>query len=230
MLETAYYRRDYKGEVINDSHRSQRILVKPKNLFHRDGGKAIVLGNGRSRLNNDLEIMLKSNKTRHIIGYKVVYACNGAAWDSDADYYVINNRVLMGHLDKRLWNQLFVPWDMFIDYDGTNMIPLVGPMDAGSIAAFLACFDGNNEVFLFGFDRQELPNDNNNCYAGKPCYDPANTTVDSSSWDLNLYGVMKAYPDVKFYRVGSGRSPKNLVDLHNFKDVSYKESVFLGDF
>lgn len=226
MTLIAAYREDYRGEVISDS--KHRYLIRPKDVFHRNGGKAVVLGNGTSRQNDMLVTMLNANRSRPLNGYKIVYACNGAAQDLDADHFVVNNRKLMGHISSDLWHQLFVPWDMYLDYPDTNMIPLINGMDAGSIATYLACFDGNTEIFLFGFDRQTVGN--NNCYAGRPCYDDADTSIDSSLWDDNLLSIMQAYKDVKFYRVGAGRSPASWLALHNFYDIRYKDAVFLGDF
>lgn len=223
MLETAYYRRDYTGEVIakNDRH----FLVKPRNIFYRQNntGKAIVVGNGITRNNETFETLLKSNRNRPLLGYKIVYACNGAAWDLPADYYVINNRLLMAHLhDTEQWRKFFMPWDLFLDYDTTNMIPVVSSMDAGSMAAFLACFDGNDEIFLFGFD-----GNTDNIYEGKPGYGIA---ADVSEWESNLASVMRAFPNHRFYRVGSGKTPAAWQKLPNFQETNYKEAIFLGDF
>jgi len=159
------------------------------------------------------------------LGYKIVYACNGAAWDLEADYYVINNRILMAHLhDTKQWEKFFMPWDLFLDYRTTNMMPILSNLDAGSMAVFLACFDGNDEIFMFGFDGGT----GDNVYAGKPGYETPVT--DSSEWEANLATVMKAFPEHKFYRVGSGRTPAAWQKLSNFQETNYKVAVFLGDF
>lgn len=231
MIEEPFYRQDYIGEVVTDTRAepAKRVFVKPRDIFHRDKGTAIVVGNGISRLNPTFDLMMRVNKKKDLPVYKIVYACNGAAWDVDADYYVVNNRVLMGHIrDKQLHSQFFVPWDMFLDYTTCNMIPLVQGLDAGSTAAFLAAFDGHDKVFLFGFEGQG--SNYSNVYEGKPCYAEKNSAADANQWHENLRSVMKAFKNVEFYRVGAGATPAIWRDVPNFQDCNYAESVKLGDF
>lgn len=236
-LTIPLYRKDYQGEVITDGRQTPPVkyLVKPRKLFYREPAKiptrAMVIGNGTSRLENStFDLFFRTNAKRAIQGYKITYACNGAAWDMNVDNYIVTNRILMGHIrDQKLWSQFFVPSDMYIDYKIPNMIPYVSGLDAGSYAAFLAAFDGHTEVWMFGFDRQ-TGDTNNNVYAGKPCYDDTNTKINSDSWDINLANICKTYSEVKFYRVGSNNTPAVLAACENFKDVNYNAAVKLGDF
>lgn len=234
MLDTDFYRRDYEGELLHDGRAdvAKQVLVKSKNLFFRENGKgkAIVIGNGISRINPQFDVMILGNKNRPIYGYKPIYACNGAIWDIKADYYVINNRVLLSQFKSiSSWDKIFLPWDIFLDYKMANLIPLVSGVDAGTAAAFLACFDGNDEIFLFGFDGY---NSDDNCYKGRLGYDvnvikKSNIAVE---WESNLHKLMRAYSNTKFYRVGSGRTPRTWMSRSNFQEISYKDAVFLGDF
>lgn len=235
MLAESIYRRDYVGELITDPRQDppQNIMIKPRHVFRRENnkGRAMVIGNGLSRQHPTFELMMKTNSKRPIPGYKIVYACNGAVWDINADYYVINNRVLMGQFhDKRLWAQFFLPWDMFLEYRSAHMIPMISgqKLDAGSYAAFMACFDGNDDIFLFGFDGQKETVAN--IYSGKPGYEEANTLTDANTWQENLATVMRAYPSHNFYRVGNSKTPDAWRDLPNFREVSYNDAVRLGDF
>lgn len=234
MLLEPLYRKDYTGELITDGRKSppQKILVKPKKLFYRENsvGRAIVIGNGISRRNTNFNILMTANSKRPMPGYKITYACNGAAWDVSADYYIVNNRILMGHLDKKLWPQFFVPYDMFIDYKKCHMLPHVNGLSAGAAAIFLACFDGHDEVYMFGFDGQQDSGKNNNIYADCPCYDSATSDVSDMGWYSDLYQIMRAYSHVMFYRVGGGRAYPKITGLKNFKDVNYNSVVVLGDF
>lgn len=235
MLLEPIYRKDYEGEIITDGRKSPplKIFAKPKKLYYKENnkGKAIVIGNGVSRQHPIFETITKANNKRPMPGYKLTYACNGAMWNIDADYYVINNRALMGHTrDKRLWTQFFVPYDMFIDYKRCHMIPHISNMNAGSTALFLACFDGHDEIYMFGFDGQQDPQINNNVYVDKPCYDTLETTVDDEGWHSSMYSIMRTYSHVKFYRVGGGKQYAGLNKLSNFKDVDYSSVAVLGDF
>jgi hypothetical protein len=234
MLLNPVYRRDYIGEIINDNrdNKSQKIMVKPRNVYFKENlkGKAIVIGNGVSRCSDKFKLMMKANSKRPMPGYKITYGCNGAIWDLACDYYVINNRLLMGYMpDKNILNQLFLPDHIFLEHKKAHMIPYLSGLDAGTLAAFLACFDGNDEVYLFGFDGRSNAG-NNNIYAGKPCYDPVDTVIKDNSFQSNLYKLVRCYKDVKFYRVGGGETLDHLVTLPNFKEVSYNAVPLIGDF
>ena len=234
MLLNPVYRRDYIGEVINDNrdNKSQKIMVKPRNVYFKENlkGKAIVVGNGNSRCSDKFKLMMKANSKRPMPGYKITYGCNGAIWDVACDYYVINNRLLMGHLpDKNIIDQIFLPWNLFLEYKKSHMIPYLSGLDAGTLAVFLACFDGNDEVYLFGFDGRSNAS-NNNVYAGKPGYDSVDTVINDSSFQNNLYKLMRCYQNVKFYRVGGGETNEHLAALPNYKEVSYNTVPLIGDF
>lgn len=235
-LTVPLYRKDYQGEVVTDGRQTPpaRYFVKPRKLFYREPAKiptrAMVIGNGVSRINETFDLFFRTNAKRPIQGYKITYACNGAAWDMNVDNYIVTNRILMGHIrDQKLWSQFHVPSDMYIDYKIPNMIPFVNGLDAGSYAAFLAAFDGHSEVWMFGFDRQHN-NTNNNVYADKPTYDSTNTKINSEQWDINLANICKCYSDVKFYRVGVQNGSRLLESCENFRDVNYNAAVKLGDF
>ena len=91
QLNTPIYRRDYTGEpltyVENGAYKS--LFVTPRQFPHdRAVDSAIVLGNGVSRTNPDIQCILKQNNTRVAEGYKTTYACNAAYRDTQADYYI----------------------------------------------------------------------------------------------------------------------------------------------
>lgn len=231
-LTEPVYRKNYIGEVITDNRKTppERVFAKPRNLYFKENGqgKAIVIGNGKSRLNDKFNIMLNANNARPLPGYKLTYACNGAMWDLDCDYYVVTNRLLMGHIpDKKLINQCFLNWDMYLDYKKANLIPYLRTLDAGTFAAFLACFDGNNEVFLFGFDGDN-GTENNNVYYGKPSYETLQ--MNANRWEQNLSKLIRTYRNVNFYRAGGNNSYKSLLNLHNYKELDYNSVVYAGDF
>ena len=234
MLLEPVYRQDYIGEVITDNrdNKNQKVFVKPRDLYFKENkqGRAMVIGNGISRNASDFKLMLTANSKRPMPGYKIVYGCNGAVWDLSCDYYVITNRLLMGNLpDRDIQNQIFLPWNIFLDYKRSHMIPYLSGLDAGTYAAFLACFDGNNEIYLFGFDGSSSQG-NNNIYAGKPCYDSKDKIIKDNNFQGNLYKLARCYKDVKFYRVGGGETNEHLLSLPNYKEVSYKAVPLIGDF
>ena len=95
-LNTPLYRRDYKGEAITyvQDNKMKSIFATPRDLPHDMlVNSAIVLGNGISRLDPNIKIMLKQNNNRVAEGYKLTYACNAAWRDTPADYYVIKDNI-----------------------------------------------------------------------------------------------------------------------------------------
>lgn len=233
-LPEPLYRKDYQGEVLTKAVNGaeQRFFVKSRNLFHRTepNGRAMVIGNGMSRQNDMFNLFMKTNSNRPIQGYKIVYGCNGAAWDLDCDYYVITNRAFLGSVNNTaIHSQFVMPWTLWTDNKNCHLVPLVNYGNAGTLALYLACFDGNEQVFMFGFDLQDGTY-NNNCYAGREDYDAETVPVNSSSWVKDTMLLMASYPNVQFYRVGGGSTPLGWQGLTNFKDITYRDAVMLGDF
>jgi hypothetical protein len=230
MLTEPVYRKDYEGEIISDGRANppERIYVKPRSLFFRQdkNARAIVIGNGKSRLHPVFKTAFSSNNKRAMPGYKITYGCNGAIWDLNCDYYVINNRLLMGYLpDNKIISQIFLPRDLFLDYKKAQMIPFLSGLDAGVLATFLACFDGHKEIYLFGFDG--FDDVDNNVYLNKPCYEPTDARPDTLN---NIYKLARVYTDVTFCKVGGTRANIHLLSLPNFKELDYKNFAKLGDF
>jgi hypothetical protein len=234
-IPESLYRQHYEGELltrIDSEGKQERLFAKSRNLYNRPDfkGTAMVIGNGKSRKNNTLDLFLRTNRNRILPSYKMTYGCNGAVWDLECDYYVITNRLFFSDIaDASLAPQFVVPYDIWLNYRHSQLIPLVTGNNAGVLALYLACFDGNDKIFMFGFDMQD-GTCNNNCYAGKPGYDPEDTAVDSATWVKEIMLLMTSYPKVQFYRVGGGPTPVAWQNKHNFQDVTYREAVFLGDF
>ena len=149
------YRRDYTGETISyvEDGVQKSIFVTPRDLPHDwNSRSAVVLGNGISRLDPTVKLIIDGNNRRVAEGYKLTYACNAAYRDTPADYYVIKNNIFFSDIPLADYNKMFTPNDHWLTYRDTNMLPGSYHMDAGASAAYLAAFDGAQKVFLFGFD------------------------------------------------------------------------------
>ena len=156
---TPKYRTDYIGENINGydtDGNSYSLFVPPReNMFITPKtDTAIVLGNGVTRSYQQVQYLLHVNSKKVSEGYKLVYACNKAINDPMTyDYYVLRHRVFMSSVPDERLSQIYLPSDIFLDYkDQANLIPFLTGYDAGSTAAFIACFDGHKKVMLTGFD------------------------------------------------------------------------------
>jgi hypothetical protein len=233
QLNTPIYRRDYTGEVITyvEEGQMKSLFVTPRNFpYDRNVSNAIVLGNGVSRLDPNIQLLLNQNNKRVAEGYKTTYACNAAYRDTKADYYIWKTNIFFGDKTYEIDStKVFLQNDLWIAYRDTNLIPNIWYMDSGSTAAFMAAFDGAKKVFLFGFDGCGDVHDN--IYANTLGYDDSNHTYDKHN--AHLTNVCAAYTDVQFYRVRTQNSfdfTTELNKLPNYHEVSVREAVLLGDF
>jgi hypothetical protein len=232
-LNYATYRRDYKGEAISyvDGDELKSLFVNSRNFpYDRSVSSAVVLGNGISRLNSDIKLILNQNNKRVAEGYKTTYACNAAYRDTAADYYVIKNRIFFAEIPLENYNKMFVPNDMWVTYRDTNLIPYFYYMDSGASAAYLAAFDGAKKVFLFGFDGSD-DETNKNVYANSLGYE--SNDFNHQKHHLHLVNVCNAFKTVDFYRVRAEHShdySAELTSLPNYHEISVREAILTGDF
>ena len=229
------YRRDYSGETISyvEDAEQKSIFVTPRDLPHDwNSRSAVVLGNGISRLDPTIKLIIDGNNRRVAEGYKVTYACNAAYRDTTADYYVIKNNVFFSDIPLADYNKMFTSYDHWLTYRDTNMLPGAYHMDAGASAAYLAAFDGAQKVFLFGFDGTDGVT-SENIYADTLGYESAEYMEDFQKFNTFLYNICYAYSGTQFYRVRTHDSndfDSILKTLDNYREVSVREAVLLGDF
>ena len=234
---TPKYRTDYIGESINGYEADGEpysLFVPPRpNMFiNPKTPAAIVLGNGVTRSYSQVQHLININSKKVSEGYKLVYACNKAINDPITyDYYVLRHRVFMSYVPDDRLSQIYLPSDIFLDYkDQANLIPYLNGYDAGSTAAFIACFDGHKKVLLVGFDGDRGAG-YETMYDGEfPYTNPEE--ADFNKWEAFMYDVMKSYTDVEFYRlqIDGQVAPPRWQALANFRDCNIRDFVLAGDF
>lgn len=230
------FRTDYVGETINkivDGETTSYFVAPRENVFVvPQTDAAIVLGNGITKNSKEVQQLLRVNSNKVSESYKLVYACNRAISDeANYDYYVLKHRVFLGEMPANRKSQVYLPYDIFLDYkDDCNLIPYISQFDSGASAAYLACFDGHKKVFLMGFDG-DLGAGWQTAYDGSFPYDYKGD-IDMTTWQYAMYHVMNAYTDTEFYRVQlDGQTAPDLWrSLPNFRDVTVRQAVLLGDF
>lgn len=237
MSFTAFYRNDYVGETINSLVDGKTIsyFVKPRdNVFMPSNvDSAIVLGNGLTRNYADNKFLLKINANKVPQAYKLVYACNRAVHEEENyDYYILRHNVFLANVKKERFPQIYLPNNIFLNnIERCNLIPMISHLDAGSSAVMLAAFDGHKKIFMMGFDGS-LGNGWQTVYDDTFPYNQNNSEVSLAHWKDYMTMVLTAYSDTEFYRIryDGQQAPDEWRALPNFKDVSMREAVLLGDF
>lgn len=228
------YSTDYAGEWINvelGKERVDRRFIKPNIIFENPSGSAICLGNGTSRSGYTTEKFEKTNARKILRYYNVMYGCNAIYRDWQPDFLVITNQLLASKMPSDFYEISFAPQEIMRRYKGMNLIPGASRLDAGSAAVYLAAFHGAKQIFLYGYDGQQVPDHNNNIYAGTEFYPPESEMIKDSSWIFNLKNIIQTYKDVKFYRVTGNPddSYRPLLRFNNYKPITFREFISLAD-
>lgn len=238
-----FYRRDYQGEFlvktsyIEDGVRKEVREWVPNTIEnHQTTNCAVIIGNGRSRMDFDLNI-IKNHRGGHLGRRKLQsYGCNALYRDFAPDFLVC--------VDQRIVKEIVASGyadDHVVISSATNVVNNPGKlhlvphnygMNSGSLATYLACFDGHKQVYLLGFDNQTTPGINYNVYADTPNYDVLNTTVPDAKW-INYMGmVFDTYDDVEFFRIVHYPGyiiPERWKYCTNFKQITFREFTLLAD-
>jgi hypothetical protein len=229
------YRVNYAGENITTQSRQERMEWHydtewvPTAVFNRQRSKvATVIGNGDSRKNFNLNLVV--NHVGGPLGSSSMqtYGCNALHRDHETTFTVANSRemcdemVSSGYCDNHIvyTNSANLP-----HYPGKfYLVPQNIIADAGTIATYLACFDGHEKIYLLGFDGWAGDGYNNNVYAGTPGYADVNVNLTENFGVASLLRVMQTYSEVEFVRVMptiNWRCPTPWKELSNFRQIDY---------
>jgi len=161
---------------------------------------AFVLGNGKSRLVVDLELLKSRGK---------VYGCNGLYRTFVPDCLVATDRPIADEIQ----NSGYAKENRF---HTRKPIPNLGgqPLDnkykgfsSGPNATALACMDGHSDIMLIGFDLGTTNGMFNNVYVDTQFYkkelDPPTF---AGNWVRQLVDLTKEYEHVNFTRVAGPES------------------------
>jgi hypothetical protein len=237
------YRSNYSGEGVIKSltYENQtwtpEVEHVPNSVFNtHTTTQAAVIGNGESRLQFNLNLVLNHYAGLGGANSLQTYGCNALYRDYNPDFLIavgkeiIHEIDLSGYADR---NIVYVNADYLLDYPGKfYLIPQNLYFDAGAIAAYMAAFDGHKKIFLLGFDSYDAKGPVNNVYKNTPGYLTSDVHQDSTFFTRSLHAVMRCYSDVEFVRV----MPTNTwwkADEHdalpNFRQINYNEFVLEAD-
>lgn len=197
---------------------------------------AVVFGNGYSRDGFNLNL-IKNHKGSHLGKKKLAtYGCNAFYRDYSPDHLVVSSKemaeevILAGYQAN---NIVHASTSILMTYPGQlHLVPYGTQLNAGSVATFLAAFDGFKTVFLMGFDNQQAEGINDNIYAGTENYNDLKTHIHDDKWITWMAEIFNAYYDVQFLRVNKGPNPytpEAWKYCTNFKNITEREFVTTAD-
>jgi len=179
------YRSSYPGENVitqltyenGEWHPTTEMV--PNQVFNTfTTTQALVIGNGESR--RDFDLTHIANHTGGLLGSNRLqtYGCNALYRDFTPDFLIAVGNGIVKEIAESTYtaeNIVYANGQHVIDYPGKfYLIPQNVAFDAGSLAVYLACFDGHKKIFLMGFDGYDEAGHVNNIYKDTNGY-PAST-------------------------------------------------------
>jgi len=236
-------RADYTGEDVNIvGTLKESVWTYQKEFVNNPfnngpmANHAVVIGNGSSRLGFDL---------RHFVDYVnhpidqtwkpakstkrfFTYGCNALYRDFAPDFLVVTGDQMVREIVGSPYPNDHIVYannSAVIDWQGRfHIIPQDPPWNAGTLAAYLAAFDGHKRIFLMGFDNNDTDGFNYNVYADTQSYPRSDSSVSESFWIESMAILMRTYSDVEFVRVtpkGTFTTPESWKYFVNFRSIDF---------
>jgi hypothetical protein len=210
------YRSNYQGEsiVVNLNHVGNEWNTElewvPNAVYNnKTTSQAVVIGNGDTRKQFDLNL-IKNHRGGLLAKNKLQsYGANSLYKEYEPDFLVavgdsnIEEIAESGYTDKHI---VYANAPALLEYPKKfYLIPQDPTWNAGSLATYMACFDGHKKVFLLGFDTDV---EQTNAFYAK-----------------TLAHVMEMYNDVEFIRVMptvGWAIPDEWAGLTNFRQLDFR--------
>ena len=237
------YRSDYGGENVVTSLTYENVEwtpvteFVPNSVFNvHTSTQAIAIGNGESRVGFDL-----AHIANHRAGFGGTdrlqsYGCNALYRDFTPDFLIaVGDDIVreIANTDYPGDNIVYTHSEHIVNYSGKfYLIPQNVSYDAGSIAIYMACFDGHKKVFMMGYDSYDVPGKINNVYKNTNGYPAGDEEQNQAIWTKALRSVMTTYGDVEFVRVMPESTwwiPEDLAGLANFRQISFRDFIIEAD-
>jgi hypothetical protein len=233
------YRRSYIGENIvvernytNGIWQDTTEMVPNAVTNSQISNRAVVLGNGPSRLDFDLRLI--KNHKGGLLGSNALqsYGCNALYRDFTPDFLVATGNEIVKELSTSNYikdNIVYTTSIHMLEYPHKfYLIPFNSYTDAGTTAAYIAAFDGHRRVYMMGFDGQDSPGFNYNVYAGTRGYQDLRDTVSDARWIKDRKTLFDVYNETEFIRVtkkGKEPVPEAWKYCPNFRTVNQNQFV-----
>lgn len=177
---------------------------------------AFVLGNGRSRLEIELEKLRSQGK---------IYGCNALYRDFSPDILVATDPGISSEIEASGYpekHEFYTRKPGIESY--SKKIQLNFGFSSGPIAVSYAAEHGHRLIYLLGFDLRGIGGRFNNVYADTVNYKTSDAKETYwGNWENQLVTIMRdQYPDRKYVRVLGDRSftSEKLKQLKNYSEIN----------
>ena len=237
------YRANYGGERITTeaSLSNTEWLYKtewiPTRVANNHLSKiATIIGNGASRSRFPTDLLINHKSGRLGATSMQTYGCNAVYRDIEPTFLIATGSEICkeiadsGYCDKHI---VYANSSKILEYPNKfYLIPQDYTCNAGTIATYIACFDGHEKIYLLGFDNSAGDGYNNNVYAGTECYDGQFINWSDALWIQNMAYVMGLYSEVEFVRVTptpTYQIPVQWQVLNNFRQIAFDQFIIEAD-
>ena len=240
---TKQYRTSYAGETVitnmtyeGGNWNYQRENVPNAVTNNQISNRAVVIGNGESRLGFNLNLL--KNHRGGLLGSAAVqtYGCNALYRDFAPQFLVVTGDEIVKEIADSDYcgdHIVYAGSKDILDYPGKFYLTPQDPSwNAGAIAAYLACFDGHRKIYLIGFDGVDTASSGYNIYKGTRGYADPVYGFNENFWVQSMMAVFTTYSDVEFVRVmptADYRIPEPWKYLANFRQIDYRQFAIEAD-
>ena len=237
------YRSNYAGEKVvtkltyrgGDWHPETEYIENSVTNTYTTG-QAIAIGNGESRLLFDLTHIVNHRGGLFGANRLQTYGCNALYRDFTPDFLIASGDKIIEEISASGYcndNIVYADGASILKHPGKfYLIPQGIQWDTGSLAAYMACFDGHKKIFLIGYDNYHFPGIMNNVYKNTNGYSSITDTQDGTFWTMSLHKIMSTYTDVEFIKVmptASEWTPPEITALINFRQIGFRDFVLEAD-
>ena len=237
------YRTNYGGERITteaafkDAEWSYKTEWVPTKVANNHISKiATIIGNGSSRKNFPTDLLIQHMAGRLGARSMQTYGCNAVYRDYEPTFMVaVGNEISdeianSGYCDRHI---VYTNSDKILKHPNKfYLIPQDFVSNAGTVATYLACFDGHEKIYLLGFDNSAGEYYNNNVYADTPGYASLKHNYSDTYWIMSMQKLMSLYSEVEFVRVTSTSNyvcPPEWQHLSNFRQIDFRAYTIEAD-
>ena len=237
------YRANYGGERITTeaAFRNSEWLYKtewiPTAVANNHISKiATVIGNGNSRKTFPIGLVVKHLSGRLGATSMQTYGCNALYREYQPTFLVTvgdditNELAQSGYCDRHI---VYANSDKIIRHPNKfYLIPQDFISNAGTIATYLACFDGHEKVYLIGFDNSVVYDCRVYFRMLQNAFQRVKHNYSDDYWIMSMERIMRMYNEVEFVRVTSTPNyvcPPSWSKLPNFRQIHFQAYLIEAD-